>query len=61
MLSLLNVAWIEISISVGRFHYRVGILFMFLQDKILLKFKISYSLKDAMTTDIGEVQFPDGI
>jgi len=38
------------------------LLFCFvLQDKILLKFKISYSLKDAMTTDIGEVQFPDGI
>ena len=33
----------------------------FLKDKILLKFKISYSLKDAMTTDVGEVQFPDGI
>jgi len=37
------------------------IFFCFWQDKILLKFKISYSLKDAMTTDIGEVQFPDGI
>lgn len=31
------------------------------QDKILLKFKISYLLKDAMTTDIGEVQFPDTV
>jgi len=38
-----------------------GVLFISLQDKILLKFKISYSLKDAMTTDVGEVQFPDGI
>jgi ADP-ribosylation factor-binding protein GGA len=29
------------------------------QDKVLLKFKITYSLKDAMVTDVGEVQFTD--
>jgi len=34
---------------------------VFFQDRILLKFKLSYSLNDAMTTDVGEVQFPDAI
>ena len=34
---------------------------VYFQDKILLKFKISYMLNDAMRTDIGEVQFPDAV